>query len=194
MGIHRTFPGEVEVLPYYFLRLSVPEPFVESRIAQIITFINNMGSETLTSKFITFAVQLLQIETGQTDTILLQNYNRLQNLATDSWIKLLWEFVIGQNIQIKSPKRLIPNQIRVNDTVIINEFIRHIFDEVDLVRLNQVRNHFKVLYMSDITEGNDKRIKTSIFNGVQDCTTTSNYGWRQENPAKNLQTMENSNE
>ena len=51
MGVHRTFPSEVAVLPYYFLGLGVPEPFIESGIARIITFINNMGSETLTSKF-----------------------------------------------------------------------------------------------------------------------------------------------
>ena len=33
MGVHRTFPGEVAVLQYYFLELSVPEPSVESGIA-----------------------------------------------------------------------------------------------------------------------------------------------------------------
>ena len=48
--------------------------------------------------------------------------------------------------------------------VIINEFIRYRFDEFDLARLNKVRNHFKVLYISHIIEGNGKRIKTSIFN------------------------------
>ena len=56
-------------------------------------------------------MQLLQIETGQTENILLQNYNELQNLATELWIKLLWEFVNDQIIQIKSPKGLIPKQI-----------------------------------------------------------------------------------
>ena len=54
--------------------------------------------------------------------------------------------------------------------MIINEFIRYGFDEVDLVRQNRVRSYFKVLCISDITEGNEKRIKTSIFNGVQDFT------------------------
>ena len=98
MGIHRNFPGDVAVLPRYYLGLGIPEPFVESGLSQIITFVNNMGSETLTSKFIAFTVQLLQIETGKTGDILLQDYNKLKNLATDSWIKSLWEFVNGQNI------------------------------------------------------------------------------------------------
>ena len=43
-----------------------------------------MGSETLTSKFITYTLQLLQIEIGQTEDIPLQNYNTLKKLVTES--------------------------------------------------------------------------------------------------------------
>ena len=57
-------------------------------------------------------LQLLQIKTGQTEDILLQNFNKLQKLATDSWIKSLWEFVNEQNIRILSPKIIIPQQIQ----------------------------------------------------------------------------------
>ena len=135
-----------------------------------------MGLETLTSNFITLTLQLMQIHTG----LLLQCYNTLHNLATDLWIKSLWEFVKGQNIQIKSPKENIPEKIRNHDKMIINDFIKYEFDEVDLVRLNRVRNHFKVSYVSDMTEGNGKIIKKSIFNGLQNYTTKNEYRWRQE--------------
>ena len=110
----------------------------------------------------------------------------LHNLAKDLWIKSLWKFVNRQNTQIKSPKKLIPEKIRIHDKVIINELIRHEFDEVDLVRLNRVRNYLKVLYMSDITKENDKQIKTSIFNGIHDYSTKIKYGWRQEKPAEKV--------
>ncbi len=53
--------------------------------------------------------------------------------------------------------------IRENDTVLINEFIRLGYTETALVRLNRVQKHFKILYMSDITEGNGKKIKESIY-------------------------------
>ena len=69
-----------------------------------------MGSETSTPKFITFTLQLLQIKTGQANNILLQDFNKVQNLATDSWIKSLWEFINGQNIQILSTKKLYRNK------------------------------------------------------------------------------------
>ena len=41
----------------------------------------------MTLKFITYTTQLLQIEIGQIEGILLQNYNELQNLAMGSWLK-----------------------------------------------------------------------------------------------------------
>ena len=151
MGIHRTFPSEVAVLPYYYLGLNIPEPYIESGIARVITFINNMGSETLTSKFIIYTLQLMQLDTGQTNDVLLLNYEVLKNLATDSWIKSLWEFIYKHDIQITSPKIIIPYVIRENDMISINEFIRLGYTETDLVRLNRVRKHFKNLYMSDIT-------------------------------------------
>ncbi len=71
MGIHKNCLGDVVVLLAYYLGLSVPEPYIESGIDKIVTFVNNMGSETLTSKFIKFTVQLFQIKTGQTEDILL---------------------------------------------------------------------------------------------------------------------------
>ncbi len=67
--------------------------------------------------------------------------------------------------------------------ILINEFIRLEYTETNLVRLNRVRKHFKVIYMSDVTEGNGKKIKENIYNGIKDYTTTSKYVWGKEVPA-----------
>ena len=48
--------------------------------------------------------------------------------------------VIVVNSQI-----VIPHEIRENGTVLINEFIRLGYRETDLVRLNRIRKHFKVI-------------------------------------------------
>ena len=64
-------------------------------------------------------------------------------------------------------KKIILQQIQTENKAIINEFLRYNFEVAELVRLNRVRNHFKVLYISDITEANGKRIKTSIFNRLK---------------------------
>ena len=53
----------------------------------------------------------------------------------------------------------------------LNSFINYGFGEAGLVGLNRVQNYMKLLYISDITEDNDKTIKMSIFNGLQDHST-----------------------
>ena len=70
-----------------FLWLEILDPYVEYGIVRAIMFVNNMGPESLTSIFLTYTLQLIQIESGQTEIVLLQNYNKLNNLATDLWIK-----------------------------------------------------------------------------------------------------------
>ena len=44
----------------------------------------------------------------------------------------------------------------------------------------------QVLYISDLTEENDDRIKMSIFNVLRDQSTKSQYRWRREVPAKKI--------
>ena len=68
--MHRNIPGQRAVLPTCFLGLGIPDSYVESGIARIIMFLNDMGSETLTSKFLTYILKLLQIETGKRGDIL----------------------------------------------------------------------------------------------------------------------------
>ena len=81
-------------------------------------------------------------------------------------------------------EKLIPEKIRMHEKVILNELIKYRFGEADLVRLKRVRNHLKLLYMSKITKGNGKRIKTLTLNGIQDYTTKRKSQWRQEKTAE----------
>ena len=79
----------------------------------------------------------------------------------------------GQKIHINSPKQLILLKIRIGDRIIIEELINFGLKDAYLVRINRVENYIKVLYISDITEGNVR--KKSIFNGKIDQSTKSQY-------------------
>ena len=81
MNIHSNFPRQVTVLPTYFLGLKIPNPYVDCGVVIIIMFINNMGSEILNLKFLTYTLQFLQIETRKREDILLQSYNKLKKLG-----------------------------------------------------------------------------------------------------------------
>ena len=123
MGIHRTFPSEVATLPTCYMGLGLPHPYIECGIARIITFINNMGSKTLTSKFLAYSVQLLQLEIGLINDVLTQDFQQWGVLATDSWIKSLWEFASRFKIKLHAPHRILPHIVRQGDKGIMEEFI-----------------------------------------------------------------------
>ena len=58
------------------------------------------------------------------------------------------------------------------------------YREKDLFRLNRVRNYLKVLYVSDIIEGNGKKMRRSIYNGKNDHSIISQYMWRKKHLSK----------
>ena len=127
-----------------------------------------MSSETLTSKFISFSLQALQLEVGVVEDILTTDYSIWGLLATPSWIKDLWEFAHRYKIRLQAPYRILPKYIRIGDKGLMEEFYRIGYRETNLVRLNRVRNYLQVIYMSDITEGNGRKIRSCTFTSRKD--------------------------
>ena len=143
-----------------------------------------MGSETLTSGFISYSLQMLQIEMGFTTNILEYDYATWGYLATPSWITSLWEFVSRYKITLKSPEQLLPDKIKEGETAIMHAFFTLGYRKRDLIRINRVRNFLQVLYVSDIVEGNGKMVKDDIYLGNKSHNSVSNMKWRRERPSK----------
>ena len=53
-----------------------------------------------------------------------------------------------------------------------------------MIRINRVRNYLQVIYISDIVEGNGKKIKDEIMHGRKPHNSESNVKWRRERPSK----------
>ena len=91
MGVHRTFPSIVATLTVKYLGLGIPDPYIECGIERVKKFICHMDSETLNSGFITYSLQLLQIEVDFTKIILDYDFSTWGYLATHSWITSVWK-------------------------------------------------------------------------------------------------------
>ena len=143
-----------------------------------------MGSETLTSSFISYSLQLLQIEIGFTKNILELDFDTWGELATPSWITSLWEFVSRYKITLKPPDQDLPDKIRENDKTIMETLFTLGYRKKELIRINRVRNYLQVIYISDIVEGNGKKIKDDIWHGIKPNNSVSNVKWRRERPSK----------
>ena len=164
--------------------LGIPDPYVECGIERVKTFICHMGSETLTSGFISYSLQMLQIEMGFTTNILEYDFATWGYLATPSWIASLWEFVSRYKITLKSPEQLLPDKIKEGDTTIMYAFFTLGYRKRDLIRINRVRNFLQVLYVSDIVEGNGKMVKGDTYLRNKSHNSVSNMKWRRERPSK----------
>ena len=119
MGVYRTFPSIVETLPVKYLGLGIPDPYIECGIERVKTFICHMVSETLTSGFISYSLQMLKIEIGLPRNILEYDFNTWRYLATPSLITSLWEFVSRYEITLKPPSQLLPDEIREGNTTVM---------------------------------------------------------------------------
>ena len=70
----------------------------------------------------------------------------------------MWEFVHGKK-SIKAPNQIIPLEIMREDRKTTKELIYLGCNKTDLVWLNRVGSHFKVIYISKITEGSGGKDK-----------------------------------
>ena len=184
MGVHKTFPTIVATLPVKYMGLGIPDPYIECGIERVKTFVCHMGSETLMSSFISYSLQLLQIEIGLTKNTLELDFDTWGDLATPSWITSLWEFVSRYKITLKPPAQFLPDKIRERDTTIMETLFTLGYRKKELIRINRVQNFLQVLYVSDIVEGNGKKIKDEIMYGRKPHNSASNVKWRRERPSK----------
>ena len=63
IGVHSKFPTDIMTLPVKYMGLGIPDPYVEGGITRVKWFINHMGADTLTAKYMDFSLQNMMIET-----------------------------------------------------------------------------------------------------------------------------------
>ena len=95
-------------------------------------------------------------------------------LATPSWITSLWEFVSRYKITLKPPLQLLPDEIKEGDTTVMQALYTLGYRKRDSILINRVRIFLQVLYVSDIVEGNGRKIKNEVYSGNKSHNSVSN--------------------
>ena len=104
------------------------------------------------------SVELLVIELGLSLQPFAKDYNACQHWVTPSWLKSVREksFKLGIDIQLAH----IPLQPpREHDTRIMAEFIRMKYNTQSLCKLNRVRLHQQVIFLSDVMDASGRAIE-----------------------------------
>ncbi len=87
-----------------------------------------------------------------------EDYDACQHWVTPSWLKSVWEtsFKLGIDIQLAH----IPLQpLQEHDSWIMAEFIRMNYHTYSLCKLNRVRLHQQVIFLSDVMDASGRGIE-----------------------------------
>ena len=112
-----------------------------------------------------------------------QSYKRFGDWVTDGWLKSIWEKVDlfdvrveVNNVPLRMPKK--------RDNWLMMLFIQAGYSKVDLIRLNRVRKHQQVLFLSDILCAIGKQIDRKYLTRREEGEKWSKWKFSKEDPPR----------
>jgi len=145
-----------------FYGVGCPHPAIECLVAQLNKLIMHYGSPSCLGINMQTLVKLLVIDLGLSIQPFAEDYGACQHWVTPSWLKSLWEkyFKLGKDIQLAHIP-LQPPQERVS--WIMAEFIHMNYDTQSLCKLNRVRLHQQVIFLSDVMDASKRAIESKYL-------------------------------
>ena len=128
-------------------------------------------------------VEQLVIELGMSSQPFQEDYGGCQLWVTHSWIKSVWEkaFRLRIIIDIADLPGSPPQEA---DSWLMQEFVRLNYSGDDLRRLNRVRVHQEVLFLSDVMDASGQGIDRRYLTPRPMKETWSNLSFPKERPAR----------
>ena len=181
-GVVRTAPRESRMIDSGFYGPGLPHPGVEALIGMSNKLLMHYGCKSAVGLMMKSSLELLKLEVGMGFQAMQLNYAKYSAFATHSWLKMLWEklSLFGFKVEMNDTPNTFP---RRND-----KFLNQIFEEEgycleDKLRLNRVRVHQEVLYLSDITTASGAKIDPEKMNPRPPNSKWSSFSrWPTEKP------------
>ena len=156
-GIRRSVPLPVRYLGRGFFGSGYPHLGVEATISGLDKLLTHYGCDTVVGRKLQVSVEFLVMELGLSVQPFSLDYSAVHYLVTDCWLKFMWEKIwrfrlklnLG-NVECAPP--------RLGDDWLMRQFLDLEFSQKDLVRLNRVRLHQQVLFVSHVMDAGGKAI------------------------------------
>ncbi|KAK1748959.1 hypothetical protein QTG54_000898 [Skeletonema marinoi] len=149
LGVVRSITREWRYLPASFGGMELFDLTTEVTAATLNSFLQHFGTNTLIGTTLQAALEYLQLELGVEDCPLSYDFNTWGHLATDTWVKALWEKVDLLDITLLLEYDGIPKP-REHDCSIMSEMVKLGFKGKELKRINRARIAQEALFISDI--------------------------------------------
>ncbi|HSN22990.1 MAG TPA: hypothetical protein VLS45_02270, partial [Methylomicrobium sp.] len=148
-GVIRTVPRPARQLGKGFFGIGCPHPGIECFIQQISKLLMHYGCSSSNGSKLRISFRYLVVELGRTVQPFLLSYKTHSPSVTRSWLVSLWEKseIYEVKIVIDDSGIELP---RERDRWLMEEFDRMGWNKSDQVRLNRVRCHQQVLFLSEV--------------------------------------------
>lgn len=146
-------------------------------LAKIAFLHEHLGLKDLSGEMIRTTIELHKIELGIGRNIFSLPFEQYGHLATDTWIKSIWQFAHENSIRIDDNTTHNIQLQRENDGYLMEIFSQYGFSKKELQQINRCRMHMQVTSISDIVTGDGKHISNCAKHCKIDKTRPSPFGW-----------------
>jgi len=161
-GVIRTAPLDCWMVDAGFYCPELPHPGVEVLIAMTNKLLMRFGCRMALGNLLRTSYSLLLLELGVSFQPLQSLYQQFSFLATHTWMKMLWEKLDMFNITVQTAE--LPQKfLQRGDKFLMLVFMEHGHGREALIRLNWVRVHLQLIFLSDILSALGLRIDPTVL-------------------------------
>jgi hypothetical protein len=181
-GYIRNFPRELIYGPISHLGGGIHNLYSSQIIEQALIVMRHGPHESSTGKLLRGKMETLKLELGLHGKIFDQDFKTVGRLATECWVKHLWER-LSPPLPIALNKQTDDLQLqRVNDRFLMEAFVHAGYRNKKLERLNRCRIRLHATTIADLTTGDGRRIFPQVFLGDNPLKGQSLYRWPNQGP------------
>ena len=166
LGICRNIPTELRYLPSCFGGFALRSLKFDATTEAINMFLQHYGTESTLGIFLTATIENLQLELGVTGCPFTYDFSIWKDLATNSWIKSLWERLQHFDIDLQIDYEVLPMP-RTNDECIMERCVDDGVRGAELASINRVRKYQEALFLSDIVTADGIKLEEAYLHDWQ---------------------------
>ncbi len=180
LGVNRNYPRAVAHGPVIYQGLNLPNLYSEQLITHITTLLKyGSQNEDPTGTLIRACGETMRLEAGVSGPLFHISPN-LSVCMTDTWMSQCWHRCVQRGIFINTDIQdfALPRQ---RDRPLMEVFLETGYRDKELALLNRCRMHLRVIFLSDICNGQGTALEKQLWEGTTPADHHP-YSWPKSHP------------
>jgi hypothetical protein len=168
------FPHAIVYSPLQYQGLRIMHLFMHQGMCHLSKILREGSSSSITGKVIRASTEQLRLELGIDGQVGDWDSTIFSPVATDSWIKSVWQFCSTYDLQLHYPCTKLELG-HTNDQFLM--MLDYGYHKTDLHRLNEYHMWLQAITVSDITTANGRSITKDSWKGLLNPFGSHAYSW-----------------